>query len=89
MAHRCLVRGAGGPVRPYRWQGEAGQAAGPNSPPKGAARVPLAGAYPLLLYLVKAAACVGGGWLFFRLFERPFLNTRQRQEEREVMGAAP
>jgi len=46
---------------------------------QGAARVPLAGAYPVLLYIVKAAACVGGGWLFFRLFERPFLNTRQRQ----------
>ena len=49
-----------------------------------AARVPLANAYPLLLYSVKAAACVGGGWLFFWLFERPFLNTRQRQEEREA-----
>lgn len=56
---------------------------------QGAARVPLIGTYPLLLYLVKAAACVVGGWLFFRLFERPFLNTRQRQEEREVMGATP
>jgi len=53
---------------------------------QGAARVPLAETYPLLLYLVKAAACVGGGWLFFRLFERPFLNTRQRQEEREAVS---
>jgi len=51
-----------------------------------AARVPPANAYPLLLYSVKAAACVCGGWLFFWLFERPFLNTRQRQEERGAAG---
>lgn len=39
--------------------------------------------HPLLLYLVKFTLCVAIGRLFFHFFERPFLDTRQRQIRRE------
>ena len=51
---------------------------------QGAPRVPAIESHPLLLFVVKIVVCIAGGWLFFHCFERPFLNTRQRQEEREA-----
>lgn len=41
-----------------------------------APRIAVLGAHPLLLYLVKIAACVAAGWLFFQICERPFLTGR-------------
>ena len=49
---------------------------------QGAPRVPTIEYHPLLLFVVKIVVCIAGGWLFFQLFERPFLSSRQRQEER-------
>ena len=51
---------------------------------QGTAHLPLLASHPLLLFLVKAAVCIGGGWLFFQICERPFLSSRQRQEERKA-----
>lgn len=46
---------------------------------QGALRMPTIECRPLLLFVVKIVVCTAGGWLFFHFFERPFLNTRQRQ----------
>lgn len=55
---------------------------------QGATRFPVLASHPLLLFLVKIAVCVGGGWLFFLLCEQPFLSNRQRQLERTVVKSS-
>lgn len=45
-------------------------------------RMPALASQNVLLYLIKIVTCVAVGWLFFQLFEKPFLTSRQRQAER-------
>ncbi len=54
---------------------------------QGINRVHALESHPLLLYGIKFAVCVAVGRVFFHFCERPFLDTRQRQAQREA--AAP
>ncbi len=50
---------------------------------QGLSRLHILDGHPLLLYLLKLVLCVAVGRLFFHFCERPFLDSRQRQVERE------
>ena len=56
---------------------------------QGLNRIHLLDAHPWLLYVLRFATCLAVGRLFFQFCERPFLDTHQRQAEREAAVNAP
>ena len=50
---------------------------------QGLSRLGAISSHGLLLYVVKLALCVAAGRLFFQAFERPFLDSHQKQVRRE------
>ena len=56
---------------------------------QGLNRIHVLDPHPWLLYALRFATCLVVGRLFFHFCERPFLDTRQRQAEREAAADIP
>jgi exopolysaccharide production protein ExoZ len=50
---------------------------------QGLSRLHILDFHPILLYLLKLVLCISAGRLFFQFCESPFLDSRQRQAQRE------